>query len=318
MEKILADHLAQAPVFLRRLDGEIVFWSQGVQELYGYSAAEAVGAISHDLLRTQFPEPLAGIERQLVTRGEWQGRLGHTAKDGREIWTETLWRRRDPAVDIVVEQNTDITERVALERHRDALARELDHRVKNTMAVIQGLARMSFGKADAAHVRQFDERLLALAGAHRLLQREHWEHALLTALIGEVAQTLGVADRIVIDGPAVRLQPTAAVSYALAFHELCTNALKYGALSVPAGRVDVAWSLDADAEQHINLTWRESGGPPVSPPKAAGFGSRLISRVVARELGTPVALRFEPEGLVCEFDGPVQKHPDFAGLTDAR
>ena len=308
---MLADYLAHAPVFLRRMSGEIIFWPLGAEELYGYAASEAVGRVSHDLLRTQFPNPLAQIETQLSTRGEWRGRLTHTAKDGRTIWTESLWRRRDASVDVVVEQNTDVSERVLLEQHRDTLALELDHRVKNTLAVIQGLARMSFAKADAEHVRQFDERLLALSGAHKLLQREHWDHASLKELIADVAHTLGVAGRVLVDGPDVNLRASAAVSYALAFHELSTNALKHGALSTPGGRVDIVWTVDADADHHIHLVWRETGGPPVSAPGAEGFGSRLIRRAVARELGTPVEMRFEPGGLVCEFDGPLQKHPDF-------
>jgi PAS domain S-box-containing protein len=310
LEKILAEHLAHAPVFLRRTSGEIVFWPLGAQDLYGYSSNEAVGRVSHDLLQTQFPEALVEIEVELARQGEWQGRLSHTAKDGRKIWTESLWRQRDARNDLVVEQNIDISDRVALEKHRDTLAMELDHRVKNTLAVIQGLARMSFSKADADHVRQFDERLIALSGAHKLLKREHWDHVSLKDLIQEVANSLGVAGKLVVDGPDARLKPSAAVSYALAFHELCTNALKHGALSVQDGQVSIVWSLDPDAEQHIHLVWRESGGPVVSSSNEEGFGSRLIRRAVARELGTPVVMWFEAEGLVCEFGGPVQKHPD--------
>lgn len=312
MEKTLAEYLSHAPVFLRRKSGEIVYWTAGAQELYGFSPAEALGRLSHDLLQTEFPEPLDAIEAKLAETGEWRGRLRHVAKDGRKLWTESLWRQRDRAADVVVEQNVDVTERVRLERHRDTLARELDHRVKNTLAVVQGLARMSFGRADAANLRQFDERLLALSEAHNLLHRKQWDHASLRELIGDVTRGLGVADRLSVQGPDVNLKPSAAVSYALAFHELGTNALKYGSLSVPEGRVSIAWSFEgAGEQQHIHLIWRETGGPRPTQPTREGFGSRLIRRAVASELGTPVEMRFEEQGLVCEFDGPVQKKPEF-------
>lgn len=315
LEKILAEHLAHAPVFLRRRNGEIVFWPLGAQELYGYSSAEAVGRLSHELLQTQFPKPLANIEAQLAAEGQWQGRLGHTCRDGREVWTESLWRGRDANVDVIVEQNTDITDRIILEQHRDTLALELEHRIKNTLTVIQGLARMSFSKADAGHVREFEERLLALSGAHKLLHRAHWEHASLKDLIHEVGHSLSVVGRLHVEGPDIPLRPSAAVSYALAFHELCTNALKHGALSAPAGQVSISWSLDSDAEQRIHLVWRETGGPRVSPPQKDGFGSRLIRRLVASELGAPVVMRFEEAGLICEFDGPVRKQSDFEAFA---
>jgi two-component sensor histidine kinase len=270
------------------------------------------GRCSHDLLKTVFPEPLGVIGQKLRTDGQWRGRLQHTGRDGQEIWTESDWRVRGAEASedcVVVESNTDITARVVAERRRETLALELDHRVKNTLAVVQGLARLTFGAADAADVRRFEERLIALSQAHNLLLREHWDHAQLKDIISVVTSSLGVAERVHVDGPDAALHPNAAVSYSLAFHELCTNAVKHGSLRAPQGRVEVIWNFRGAENEHIHLFWREIGGEPVNPPEREGFGSRLIQRTVARELGTPVQLRFEPTGLVCEFDGPVQKQP---------
>jgi two-component system CheB/CheR fusion protein len=311
LERALVEYLSQAPVFVRSPQGEIIYWTAGCEELYGYSLAEARGRVSHDLLQTVFPAPLGDIERRLAATGTWSGRLRHTTKQGDEVWTQSLWRVRngkDPAGPVVVEQNTDITALVRAERRQAMLMQELNHRVKNTLAVVQGLLRLTFTARDERAIA-FEERLIALSQAHAILMRESWERASLRELIGDIGSKLHVGDRIVLDGPEVELQPAAVVPYALAFHELATNALKHGALSTPAGRVEVTWRR-RPAEgggDTIHLLWRERGGPRVSAPEREGFGSRLLRRAVATELGAPVDLRWEPAGLVCEFEGPLQK-----------
>src|SRR5947209_324368 len=123
VESALAEYVSHAPVFVRRMDGEIVYWTLGAEELYGFSAKEAFGRLSHELLQTTFPIKLSTIEARLIAQGEWRGRLRHVAKDGRPIWTESVWRLRDNG--IVIEQSTDITERMELERHRELLTQEL-------------------------------------------------------------------------------------------------------------------------------------------------------------------------------------------------
>jgi two-component sensor histidine kinase len=209
----------------------------------------------------------------------------------------------------VVEQNTDVSDRVRAEQHRQLLARELDHRVKNTLAVVQGLARLTFGRSEQEKLRVFDERLRALSEAHNALLRESWTHADLRELVEDVLGALNVEGRVSLDGPPAILAPTSAMAYALAFHELATNAIKHGALSTPQGRVALSWDVYGDTADKLRVVWREIGGPLVAPPSQEGFGTRLIRRAVAAELGTPVDLRFEPTGLVCEFDGALQKSP---------
>lgn len=311
MKRALEEYVSHAPVFVRTLEGRIVHWTQGAEELYGFPRAEAEGRCSHELLKTEFPGPPARINDALRATGEWCGRLRHRTRDGHNLYVLSSWRlREEPGrPGVVVETNTDITARVEAERHRELLTQELNHRVKNTLAIVQALARLTFNGAETECVRRFEARLLALSEAHNLLVREHWEHANLKDVVCGVANYLNVQDRLSIDGPDLQLRPSAAVSYTLAMHELCTNALKHGALSKPGGRVEVTWEVEDREESKIHLLWREIGGPPVAPPTRKGFGSKLIQRAVSTELGTPVSMRFEPTGLICEFDGPVQKSP---------
>jgi two-component system CheB/CheR fusion protein len=314
----LAEYFGDAPVFVRRVDGLILHWARGAEDLYGYTANEAVGRRSHDLLATRFPEPLTTIEAQLLTDRRWQGRLRQRRRDGGRLWTESLWRLRNnggagqplsQAV-LVVEMNTDVTATVAAERQRDLLARELSHRVKNTLAVVQGLAHFTLASIDPEVRVRFEERLKSLSTAHDLLLARDWLGAGLEQVAWAALATFDVAQRVTVAGPDVELTPTAAIAYAMALHELATNAVKYGALSAPGGRVTVEWTVyERDEVERIHLFWRESGGPPVTAPKSDGFGFRLVRRALATELGTPVEIRFEPEGLVCEFDGPLQKRP---------
>jgi PAS domain S-box-containing protein len=308
LEATLAEYLSHALVFVRKASGEIVHWTLGAQELYGFTADEAVGRISHELLQTVFPEELSVIDARLHMNRQWHGRLNQTARDGRKIWTESLWRLR--STDIVVEQNVDISDRAELERHRELAAMELTHRINNMLTVVQAVARASFGTQNPDGLRDFDRRLTALAEANRVLTRGHLERPFLRKIILEVAEAMEVEGRILLDGPDAELRPSAAFAYTLAFHELCTNALKHGSLRGPIGNVEVTWSIFGDAPERIHVIWREVGGPPVTPPERQGFGSRLISTLVSAELGTPVGMRFEPGGLVCEFDGPLQKKPD--------
>jgi PAS domain S-box-containing protein len=299
VERALAEHLAQAPIFVRKFDGEILYWTEGAGELYGYDFNAAVGRISHQLLKTEFPRPIEDINRTLVSGGVWQGLLGHCRADGVHIWVESRWRLREGTGaegSIVVETNTDVTQ-------RENLSRELDHRVKNTLAVVQGLARLTF-RRDAEGVREFEDRLRALAGAHDVLMQHNWGAAGLLEVIERAFSGLSIRDRIRLSGEDVQLRPNSVMAYLLAFHELGVNAVKHGSLSMPEGRVLISWQHGDD---RLHVVWRELGGPRPSADRKPGSGTALFQRVVAAELGTPVKLRFDEAGLVCEFDGPVQK-----------
>jgi two-component sensor histidine kinase len=204
----------------------------------------------------------------------------------------------------MVGTNVDITARKAAEAHQRLLINELNHRVKNTLSIVQGLAAQSFRKlagADEA-LRAFDARLNALAAAHSLLTAGNWEAARLEDTIrSAIAATLGPDDeRVTLAGPDLALPPQAAVSLAMLVHELSTNAIKYGALSSANGRVAVDWAVEDELDRRkLTVRWRESGGPPVAPPTRRGFGTRLIERGISAEGGNKAVLEFEPDGLAC-------------------
>ena len=204
----------------------------------------------------------------------------------------------------------EIEQRRKVEEQQALLINELNHRVKNTLAIVQGLAQQSFraGNEQGDGRAAFDARLRALAAAHDLLTRENWEAAFLADIVADaVAGTTGaIASRVSAGGPQIVLPPQTAVSLAMAVHELSTNALKYGALSNDAGTVTILWEVNRnDAGQRLYFEWAEAGGPPVVEPATRGFGLRMIERGLAAELGGTVSVDFAREGLRCVIDAPL-------------
>lgn len=205
----------------------------------------------------------------------------------------------------------ETTERVHGERHQRLLIDELNHRVKNTLATVQSIAAQTFkgdgewgADAAAAARRVFDGRLVALSRAHDVLTRENWDGAGLHAIVGQAIQAYRAdgMDRFVVEGTPARLTSKMALTISMALHELCTNAVKYGALSQPTGRVSITWAEDTSGDtRKLCLTWRETDGPVVASPTRRGFGSRLIERQLAREFGGEVTLDFDPSGVVCRM-----------------
>ncbi len=203
----------------------------------------------------------------------------------------------------------DVTERKRFERHQQLLVGELNHRVKNTLAIVQSLTHQSFNSSvppqDA--IRRFEGRLEALAGAHNLLTRKNWDTALIAEVAGAALAPFCAAGRCEIDGPDVQIGPQTAVSLALALHELATNAAKYGALSNSAGSISVHWTY---SDNLLELMWAESGGPEVSAPTRRGFGTRMIERLLASEFAGKVELSFAPQGVSCRVTGRLPEVQD--------
>lgn len=198
----------------------------------------------------------------------------------------------------------NITERKRAELHLRLLVNELNHRVKNSLATIQAIAAQSFNGQRAMDEAKeaFSNRIVALAEAHDLLTRENWEGAEMHDVASRVALLHGGAARFALSGVAIRLSPKTALSLSMALHELATNAVKYGALSVQDGRIEIAWGLAPEpGAARLDLTWTERGGPPVKPPERRGFGSRLIERGLAAELAGAAVIDFQPEGVVCQI-----------------
>lgn len=185
------------------------------------------------------------------------------------------------------------------------LLHELNHRVKNTLATVQSIAMQSFRNArDTEQAqRQFEDRLFALSKVHDILTQESWERAPLAKIVAEVVAPYRRADsRFAIEGPNVWLPPHYALALALALHELCTNAVKYGALSNDRGRIGIAWTV---AARGLLMRWTETGGPLVMPPRRRGFGSRLIERGLKQDLGGEVRMDFAATGVVCTIEAPL-------------
>jgi two-component system, chemotaxis family, CheB/CheR fusion protein len=203
----------------------------------------------------------------------------------------------------------DLTERRRDERERELLARELSHRVKNTLAVVQALAMQTDRSGSVNEYRdKFVGRLSALARAHSLLLDAQWRGADLKELVERALEPYGIdhPDNIEVSGGPVPLTANQGLGLSLILHELGTNAAKYGALSHPEGRVHVSWQLeDGKHGRRVRLRWEEQGGPEVEAPKEQGFGTRLIERACAHELDGKVELNYAPEGLRCELVFPL-------------
>lgn len=197
---------------------------------------------------------------------------------------------------------------------RNSLTRELNHRVKNTLANV--LSIIALTRKRATDVTDFadglDGRIRALSATHDLLTKSDWGTTPIRAVVeAELLPYAQAADHTVeLRGPEVELAPNDALSLGLAVHELATNAAKYGALSRPGGKVSIIWNLTSEAL--VRIEWQESGGPPVPQDRGRGFGTDLIERVVSHELRNPVELKFNPEGVRCVLRIPVRRPTEFA------
>ncbi|MBK1662738.1 HWE histidine kinase domain-containing protein, partial [Paracraurococcus ruber] len=230
-------------------------------------------------------------------------------RDGRVAWIEERGSlRRDPVTGALRMTGThaDVTERKQAEERQALLAREVDHRAKNALAVVQTMLRLTRADDIGSFVRAVEGRIAALARAQTLLAQQRWHGADLgTLLRGELAPFLA-GQRAELDGPVVVLPAGTAQPLAMAVHELATNAAKHGALSVPGGMVAVRWRLEGTAPGRLLLHWAEAGGPPVpGPPARRGFGSRVLEGTVRSQLGGRVTLDWARAGLACEVMVPL-------------
>ncbi len=251
------------------------------------------------------------IDQKEILYRRPDGRVTHLAM------SSTLISDASGAESFAVSAFYDVTEQKRAETRQRLLINELNHRVKNTLATVQSLAAQSFQRISpdpdsiAAARRAFESRLFALARGHDVLTRENWEGASLKEVVNEAFAAYRSlhpdgSDAIAIDGQDLWVTPPMVLSLSMALHELCTNALKYGALRVPGGQVRISWSAVSEPTgTRLLLRWEEQGGPPVSPPARKGFGSRLIQDGVARELNGVAQMVYEPTGVVCTIDVPL-------------
>lgn len=202
----------------------------------------------------------------------------------------------------------DITERKEAQSRQELLTHELEHRIKNILAMVSAIASQTLRNTDLATASaNFIDRLHALANAHDVLNRTRWTEASLEEVVRSAVSALP-AERLQIGGPEIALNPKMALSLALSINELGTNSLKYGSLSQETGRVEVQWRIEPAATpgaQCLRWSWTESGGPPVTPPSRRGFGRFLIERVLAADFQGEVILDYAPAGVVCTLVAPL-------------
>jgi two-component system, chemotaxis family, CheB/CheR fusion protein len=297
------------------LDGIISSWNRGAETIFGYSTGEIIGkGISILVPRGEVDGMPELLER--VKHGEalQSFDISRVTKDGKRTDVSlTVSAVRDSEGRIIAASTVarDVSEKLQAERHRTSLMAELDHRVKNTLATVHSIAAQT--ASNAATVAEFSEafetRLLALSQTHNLLTEGHWRGASLRRILATELSPYNLDvdnPRFALDGEDVRLGPAQALALGMAFHELATNAAKYGAFSIEAGRLNVSWVIDHSASvEHLRLNWVEVGGPPVSAPARRGFGSRLIERGLPHETGGDVSLEFAPKGVRCTISMPL-------------
>ncbi len=276
--------------------------------------------------QTGLPDVIGKTARELIPEHEehWYDLHGRIAESGEperfEALAEALGKYYDayafrvgtPEEHRVGMLFRDVSERKEAEEQREMLTAELSHRVKNTLAVVQALARSSGGRDQT--VQQYSERLIgriqALAKAHDQLLSTQWQSADLKTLIESIFSAYGGPGRrdlIAVQGPVVQLTPKQGLGLALVVHELATNASKYGSLSQKGGHLSLSWSREqTDQSEQVRLTWRETGGPEVQESASEGFGTKLIRQASNYELEGTVDFRFNPSGLEADIVFPIE------------
>lgn len=294
--------LSHEAIFSWNFDDGILSWNRGCEELYGYTQREALGAVSHELLKSQTSIPLSELRHVLETEGSWAGEILHIGKDDTKVWVDSrLELIRVGGKPMVLETNRDVTERRKSDEIRNLLVAELNHRVKNTLAIVQSIASQTARTSSdmREYADNFRGRLQSLASAHNILTDAHWYGADLHKLVqSEIDVTFGQSANLSVSGDPVFLSPQTALNLTLIVHELATNALRHGALSTPAGHVEVTWKRLPEDEGKLEIVWHESGGPTVSQPVHRGFGTTLIGRSGALP-NIKTELLFKPEGVKC-------------------
>lgn len=309
---VAAETTRMAMVFTnaKQPDNPIIFANDSFLALTGYARDEVLGQGFNALIGSgSAPDGLAKLKSAFADNSEDNLESICNKKDGSVFWAAILIGPvRDDDGNIVQHfiSFTDLT------KHKDELAQsrmfidELNHRVKNTLSTIQSIVSQALRTTtDPAAIREaIESRIFALSRSHDLLSREIWKgaelHDLLAAALEPFKETPGKVARFEITGRKIRLSPKITVALGMAFHELATNAVKYGALSNDAGSVSIDWATEAtQTGKQLTIHWQEKNGPMVAMPSQKGFGSKLLERGLAHELEGTVDLRYRREGIVC-------------------
>jgi PAS domain S-box-containing protein len=265
-----------------------------------------------------FPEDRRAITEGLLPRVLEDGhatieiRFRHF-KTGEPIWMSySLFTLKDehdqPLGFATVSENIDA--RKQDEKRMELLMDELNHRVRNTLAIVNSIASQTLKHTPSVDEFRtaFNGRIAALAKTHTLFAANRWSRSTMREVIAQQLDPYTRERALTITGPRLLVNPKEALTLSLVFHELAANAAKYGALSTPGGQVEIRWEIDA--ERNLLLTWQESGGPRVAPPRRLGFGSQLIEFNVAHEFGGNAALHYPPDGVRCLLIIPLRADAD--------
>jgi PAS domain S-box-containing protein len=295
----------------KTLDGRITSWNAGATRIFGYTADEMVG---QSILRI-IPPDLQDEEQHIIGKLRRGERIEHyetvrVGKDGRRVEISlTVSPLRDKFGNVVGASKVarDVSERKRAEKLQRLLVDELNHRVKNTLAIVQAIANQSLlhAKSPADFVPSFNGRVQALAKTHALLTQTKLQGAEVMELVREQVLLGATSDtRISCSGPLLMLDTQSTTHLALVLHELATNARKYGALSVPHGRLSVSWQMRTDGERSLLMQWKESDGPKISAPTTRGFGTTLIEQTL-RGHGGAATIHYGADGLTCDIRLPL-------------
>ncbi len=288
-------------------------WNHGAEQLFGYSAYEALGRKGDFYVSPDLVEERANAVRRLLDGEavEYQTQRLHKNGESIDVWIRGApMRRADGGLFGACFILRNVTAQKQREEHVRFLMRELTHRSKNLLAVIQAMARQSLSPHTSPEefVARFSERLNGLAGSHDLLLSDDWAGASLIQLIRSQLQHYNdlFDTRIRLEGTDLILRPEAAQNIGIALHELSTNAAKFGALSVEGGTVTVSWTIATDKEngRRMQLRWKEQSGPPVILPVHKGFGRMVMDRIAGQALGGQSKSIFAPDGVCWELDVP--------------
>ncbi|HXW71806.1 MAG TPA: PAS domain S-box protein [Methylocella sp.] len=314
---------AQEGIWAIDLQARTIFANPRMAELLRTTPEEMV---SKPVSAFCFPEDLPEAEARIAAnlageRSEFEFRFRRADGTSIEVLAATAPLKKGPAGEIIggLGGFLDLAERKAAEEHQLFLMRELSHRSKNLLAIIQAIASQTARSATtlADFQERFGQRLRGIAASNDLLINQNWKSAPLEKLIRHQTAPFAGKDRsrLRTEGPDVRLTPAAAQALGLALHELATNSVKYGALSKDRGKVTVSWSIGEDFKgRRLRLSWREEGGPPVTEPVKKGFGTAVIEQMVAHSLQGDVMLSFDPAGLRWNLAMPLSHVVEFDSL----
>ena len=322
--KRLTEFFAQAPGFVAVLNGpDHIFEMANSAYLELVGRTDIIGSRVNEALPEVVEQGFVDILDQVYRSGEpyfgRRERVVLNTTDSLHFLNFIFQPIRDyeGKVSGIIIQGYDITDEVAFEERQTLLINELQHRVKNTIAVVQALAKQTFRPFPSANeaVELLSARLTALSAAHSLLTAASWGptslHSLLTSTLN--ASVGPIVGRIEMDGPDHFLDPETALGLTMIVHELATNAMKYGALSADEGKVALSWTVSSCGDDDVvHLNWQETGGPPVVQPVPKGFGTRLIERGLNSGGDAGVTMEFLPEGLECSLSIRLPKEPESA------